>query len=108
MDAGELAAGHADLPLDRSHREHAGCRPQHLSDIDVLLVQRVVSHLDLRHVEHVVDQIQQMPSARMNVARKVGAARVLVAEWMVADEFSKPDDGMQRRTQFMAHVRQEF
>ena len=66
------------------------------------LLQRDVARLDFRHLQHFVDQREQMLAAAVDDAeifllfhRKVWAAR---------QQMGKPKHGVERRAQFMPHV----
>ena len=65
--------------------------------------------LDLRHVEHVVDDVEQVLPALADVAAIfvifVGAER---AEHACLHDLGEADDGVERRAQFVAHIGQEF
>ena len=77
--------------------------------LDVLQVELETSGLDLRHVEHVVDDVEQVFAAAVNVAAVldifVGAER---AEHSRFHDLGETDDGIQRRAQLVAHVGEEF
>src|ERR1700739_4092893 len=63
--------------------------------------------LDLRKVENVVDQAQQMPSGAQYAAQRL--ERLLGAETrsVVAQQFGQPDDRIERGPQLVAHIGQE-
>src|SRR5689334_12826201 len=55
--------------------------------------------LDLGHVEHVVNQVQEMPAALVNHAGVFGVLRGQGAEHPRPHNVGKADDGVQRRAQ---------
>ena len=58
----------------------------------------MLASLDLGHVEHVVDQRQEVLAAGQDVARVLGVAPVAdLAEHLGRHHLRKSDDGVQRR-----------
>lgn len=82
-------------------------RLDHLAHIDFIDVQIDIAGLDLGKVEDLVDQFEKMAAGRVDVAGIFGdlfrRQRVTVA----GKQIGKADDGIQRRAQFVAHVREE-
>src|SRR5712691_11387019 len=64
--------------------------------------------LDLRQVEDVVDQRQQMPTRTQDVFEVLGLLVVELAKKALGEDFRKTDDGIQRRAQLVAHVGQKL
>ena len=89
----------------RSCRNDPQCVAQFAVKVDILQVELEPSGLDLRHVEHVVDDVEQVFAAAVNVAAVldilVGAER---AEHSRFHDLGETDDGIQRRAQLVAHV----
>src|SRR3546814_2004581 len=64
--------------------------------------------LDLRQVEDVVDQAQQVRAAVVDVDGVLAVPLIAHrAEQLVLDDLGEPDDGVQRRAQLVAHVGKE-
>jgi len=82
---------------------------QGLRQVERLVIELHASGFDLRHVENIVDDVQQVVSAGHDVVAVLlillGAER---AEHAAAHHFRKPDNGVQRGAQFVAHVGEEF
>ncbi len=78
-------------------------------ELDILEVELHAAGLDLRHVEDVVDHVQQEVSAVADVAAIfvifVGAER---AEHAGFHDLGEADDGVERRAQLVAHIGEEF
>ena len=93
---------HADAALEGARRDE----PHHLVecciDLQRLALERHAAGLDLRHVENVVDDIEQELAAAVNVARVFG---IFVGphrpEHLRQHHFREADDGVERRAQFM-------
>ena len=65
--------------------------------------------LNLRQIEDRVDQVQQMPPRRQDIVGIIRDRRAtLVLRHLFLDQLREPNDGMQRRAEFMAHIRQEL
>jgi hypothetical protein len=65
--------------------------------------------LDLRHVEDVVDQRQQVLARRQNVLGIASVAGIAQgAEHLADHDLREAVDGVQRRAQLVAHIGQEF
>ena len=65
--------------------------------------------LGLREVENVVDDVQQMGAAAVDVGGILPVA--LIAQGaieLVPQDLGKADDGVERRAQFVAHIGEEF
>ena len=78
-------------------------------EIEVLEVQPNAAGLDFRHVENVVDDVEQILSAAVDIAAIfvifVGPER---SEHARLHDLGKADDGVERRAQLVAHVGEEF
>ena len=75
---------------------------------EIFVVQRVFAGFDLRHVEQIVDQGEQVKGAGIHVARIFGVAGGTERpEHLVAHDIGEADDGVQRGAQFVAHIGEE-
>ncbi|MCH8111406.1 MAG: SLC13/DASS family transporter [Proteobacteria bacterium] len=86
---------------------------QHLfdggADVEVFLEHVHLADFDFRDVEQVVDQIQQVRGAFVDVGR--GLLVLLRSKWSVEfllDHSGEADDGVQRGAKFVAHVGQKL
>lgn len=82
--------------------------PQEPADLGRLVGELVFAGLDARHVENVVDNVEQEPARGQDVADifvTLGRQRPGQA---AGDEFGIADDGIERRPKLVAHIRQEF
>ena len=61
-----------------------------------------------REIKNVVDELQQMASAVENVVAVFQLPVVEFAKSFVRENFREADDGVERRAQFVAHVREEL
>ena len=71
-------------------------------------VQLHLSRLDLRQVEDVVDQEQQVAAGLEDVLDVTELALVQLAEQLLLQELGEADDGVQRRPQLVRHVGEEL
>ena len=78
-------------------------------ELDLLGIEPDAAGLDLRHVEDVVDDLEQVLAALVDVAAifaiAVGAER---AEHARLHDLGEADDGVERRAQLVAHIGEEF
>ena len=82
---------------------------QRLRQVELLHVELHAAGLDLRHVEDVVDDFQQIMAAGQNVvAVFLVFLRAERAEHAAAHDLGEPDDGIERRAQLVAHIGEEF
>ena len=72
------------------------------------LVQFVAAGLDARQIENFVDQAEQMLAGGVDVVGivLVGGHRMR-AEDLALHDFGEAENGVERRAQFMAHLREE-
>ena len=72
-------------------------------------MQLELAGLDLGHVQHAVDQLQQMAAGFMDQPRNIpdSAAIAQAAENLPRHHFRETDDGVERRAQLMAHIGEE-
>ena len=64
--------------------------------------------LDLREIENVVDQVQQVGAGRVDVAGKLDLLGEQVAGGVFGELLAENEDGIERRAQLVRHVRQEL
>ena len=111
MHRAEVGAEHEFQPVgvlldQRPHRSRHVAH--HRLDLEVLAVQFHLAGLDLRQVEDVVDQRQQVLAGGVNpleIGDEPLLARVL---GVLLQHLAVADDGVERRPQLVAHVRQEL
>ena len=73
-----------------------------------ILVQFVASSLDARKIENFVDGVEKMHAGIMDVAGVfLVHGRAVRAEKLALHHLGKAEDGIERRPQFMAHLRQK-
>src|SRR5437867_7906929 len=64
--------------------------------------------LDLREIEDVVDERQQIGAGGMDVSREVHLLRVQVADSVLGQLLPEYENRVQRCPEFMRHVREEL
>ena len=79
----------------------------HLAGVEPLDRQRIAVSLDLGHVQHVVDQVEQVATGLMDGVGILGVFVGQRAEQALAHDVGEADHGVQRRAQFVAHVGEE-
>jgi hypothetical protein len=67
-----------------------------------------VPEFDLRQVEDVVDQVEQVRARRVDRAREFGLLLVEVALRIVRQQLGEDQQRVERRAQLVAHVGEEF
>ena len=87
------------------HRETAA---EGLGHRDVGELQFHPPGLDLRQVQDVVDQRQQVSSGIEDVLDVTGLLLVQVPEHLLVQDLREPDDGVERGSQLVRHVGEEF
>ncbi len=75
---------------------------------DLLRVDRNRARFDLRQIEYVGDQIQQVGPCAMNRTGEFHLLRLQVAVGVIAELLPKDQDTVEWRPQLMRHVGQEF
>ena len=79
------------------------------SSLDLLEVEPDAAGLDLRHVEDVVDQVEQVLAALVDVAAYSRYFSVAErAEHARLHDLGEADDGVERRAQLVAHIGEEL
>ena len=76
--------------------------------IEVRWLQLHVPRLDLREVEDVVDQGQEMPARLQDILQIFRLLVVDVAEHLLGEHFREADDGVERRAELVAHAGEEL
>ena len=64
--------------------------------------------LDLREIENVVDEVEQVGAGRVDVARKLDLLVGKVARHVFGELLAEDEDGVERRAQLVRHVGQEL
>ena len=75
------------------------------AEIERFMTDGQLAALDLRHVKHIIDKLQQMTGRAGYLAETVRHAGTVIQP--VRGDGGHADDGVQRRTDFMGHVRKE-
>ena len=76
--------------------------------VDVRHLELHPAGLDLREVEDLVDEGQEVLPGGVDVLQVLVLFFVEVAEQPFAQDLREPEDGVQRRTQLVGHVREEL
>ena len=80
----------------------------HVDERDRFLVQFVAAGLDARQIEDFVDQAEQMLAGIVDVVGIVLVGRHRMrSENLVLHHFGEAENGVERRAQFVAHLREE-
>src|SRR6267154_3935962 len=80
-----------------------------LTDVDLTLMQLEFGRLRFREVQNVVDDAQQVCTALMNILKIFAVLGVADRPENTTDhQFGKSDNGIERRTQFMAYGGEKF
>ena len=81
---------------------------EQVGDEHLLGVDRDGAGLDLRQVENVADQVQQVGAGAVDGARELDLLRRQVAVRVVAELLAEDQDGVERRAQLVRHVGEEL
>ena len=65
------------------------------------------SRLDLRQVENLIDEVEEMLAGAMDAAERLGGLFRPKTRRIADHHVGQPDDGIQRRAQLMAHIGEE-
>ena len=107
--SGEILRDQFELLVLRARRDDAHGFRQQAVEVELLEIEADAAGLDLRHVENVVDDVEQILAAAADVAAVfvvlLGAER---AEHAGLHDLGKADDGVERRAQLVAHIGEEF
>src|SRR6202035_5925472 len=88
---------------------HAHDLADHILYLYYLLGKFDFTSLDLRHIENIIDNRQQMKAAGMDILYVFEI--LLVGDWakqLVGDHFGEPDYRVKWSPQFVAHVGEEI
>src|SRR6185437_13678226 len=97
-----------DSLLERPLSYHREAILQRFADDKFRAVQDHLAGLDLRQVEDVVQQLEQMLARAPYVAQVVVLTLVELAKHALQEHLRKADDGVQRCPQLVGHTGQEF
>ena len=89
----------------RNGRVTVSCR---FGQQDLLGIDRHRAGFDLRQIENVADQVEQIGAGAVDGARELDLSRRQVAVRIVAKLLAQDQDRVQRRAQLVRHVGQEF
>src|SRR4030095_15403482 len=76
--------------------------------VELCQLQLHASGLDLREVENVVDEGEEMPSRLQDVLEVFCLFLVYVPEHLLGEDFREADNGVERRAELVRHVGQEL
>src|SRR6185436_842026 len=79
-----------------------------LLEVELVDVDDDGSRLDLRQIEDVVDEREQVRAGRMNRAREVDLLGREVAVFVVRQELGQNEQRVERRAQLVRHVGEEL
>ena len=109
LEVGRDAGGELELLVAGAGGDDAHRLVEQRVEAEILEVEADAAGLDLGHVEHVVDDVEQVFAARVDVLAVflvfVGAER---AEHAQLHDLREADDGVERRAQLVAHIGEEF
>src|SRR6266850_4490539 len=94
----------SELPIFRLEAEWTRHHLEQASEEYFLSLHRNGSRLDLRQVENVADQVEQVRSRAMNRARELHLLVGQIAIRVIAQLLTQNQDTVQRRPQLMRHV----
>src|SRR6476661_10084178 len=90
-----------------AHNLRAGLNER--ADVEGLFDELELAGLDLRHVENVVDDMEQVLAALMNHACIVPIALLpQSAKQLPIEDLRESDHGVERRPELMAHIGEEL
>ena len=88
--------------------DHRHAVLERLTDVDKRHVELHPSGLDLREVEDVVEELEQVLARLPDVADVLLLAVVEITEHPLEEHLGEPDDGVQRRAQLVGHAGEEL
>ena len=94
-------------PLLAATADHAADDVDDAADRRQLVGEVHAPRLDLRDVEDVVDELQEVAARDQDVADVALLLVVEVAEELLLEQLREADDRVERRAQLVAHVREE-
>ena len=96
------------LPVVRLVPERPRDAVEQVGDEDFLRIDRDGAGLDLRQVENVADEVEQVGAGAVNGARELDLLGRQVAVRVVGELLAQDQDRVERRAQLVRHVGQEF
>ena len=97
-----------ELPRFRLVPERPRDRFEQIREEDLLGFDRDRAGFDLREIENVADQVEQIGAGAVDGAREFDLLGGQIAVGIVGELLAKDQDAVQRRPQFMRHIGQEF
>src|SRR5713101_6946183 len=98
-----------DVERSRPLRHEMQDVARHLADLDLVLVELDLAGFELRDVEDVADDAEQVLGAGADVAGIAGIAGAAErTQDLVGHDLGEADDGVQGRAQLVAHIGQEL
>ena len=106
----DLGLGHRlARAVEHAPRHHAQRFGERRGKVELLHVELHAPGFDLRHVQDVVDHLEEVMAAGQDVvAIFLIFLRAERAEHAAFHDFREADDGVQRRAQLVAHIGEEF
>ena len=99
----------ADIVLERLRADRGEAALDDVAKIDGLVLQSELAGLDLRDVEDVVDEREEMLAGAENILGVFGVARDADRPHrLILDDLGEADDRVQGRAQLMAHIGEEL
>src|SRR5712692_9505213 len=97
----------SDRVLRRALADHRDAAVDERLDGDRTRLELHLPCLDLRKIKDIVDEPQQVLAGREDIARVLHLLLVQRSEHLLEQDLGEADDRVQRRTQLVAHVREE-
>ena len=105
---GSVCTSKVELPVLRLVTEGTRHHLQQAGEEDFLRFDRDRAGFDLRQIENVADQVQQVGAGAVNGARELDLLGRQVAVRVVAELLAQHQNAVERRAQLVRHVGQEF
>ena len=105
---GSLCTSKLKPPVFRLVTERAGHHVEQAGEEDLLGFHRDGSGFDLREIENVADQVQQIGPGAVNGARELDLLRGQIAVRVVGELLAQHQNAVERRAQLVRHVGQEL
>ena len=97
-----------ELPVFRLVPERPRDRVEQIGDEDLLRVDRDRAGFDLRQIENVADQVEQIGAGAVDGAGEFDLLGGQIAVRVVAELLAEDQDAVERRAQLVRHVGEEF
>ena len=104
----DAATSNASRRLSASWRNGRATDVEQVGEEDLLGLDRHRARLDLREVEDVADEVQQVGAGAVDGARELDLLAGEVAVGVVAELLAEDQDAVERRAQLVRHVGQEL